>query len=286
MIMKPRKYFLVLALGAFALTMQSCDDDNNDSIPVPRELTDALAKEHPNAQRIEWETKGAYYVADFREDNFEKESWFTADGVWQMTETDLRYADLPAAVRTAYEATLYYNDWRVDDVDKLERRGMDVVFIIEIEKKGNQDVDLYYSENGILVKEVVDTDGGGSSEGYLPADVSAAIKEFIADKYPNARILDIEKEKNGMTEVEIIHENISKDVMFTADGAWAYTKWDINERHLDAVIVNAVTAAYPGYRIDDADFIETPDGSYFLVEMEQGEKEINVMVTAEGEILS
>lgn len=285
MIMKPRKYFLVLALGAFALTMQSCDNDNNDSIPVPQELTDALAKEHPNAQRIEWETKGTYYVADFREDNFEKESWFTTDGVWQMTETDIRYTDLPAAVRTAYESTTYFNVWRVDDVDKLERRGMDVVFIIEIEK-GNQEMDLYYSENGILVKEVPDTDGGGSSEDYLPADVSAAIKEFIADKYPNARILDIEKEKNGMTEVEIIHENISKDIMFTAEGAWVYTEWDINERHLDAVIVNAVKAAYPGYRIDDADFIETPDGSYFLVEMEQGEREIYVKVTAEGEILS
>lgn len=276
---------MMLALGAFALTVQSCDDDNNDNVSAPRELTDALAKEHPNAQRIEWETKGAYYVADFREDNLEKESWFTSGGVWQMTETDIRYADLPAAVRTAYESTTYYNDWRVDDVDKLERRDMDVVFIIEIEKKGNQDMDLYYSENGILVKEVVDTDGGGSSEGYLPADVSAAIKEFIAGKYPNARILDIEKEKNGMTEVEIVHENISKDVMFTADGAWAYTKWDINERHLDAAIKNAVTAAHPGYKIDDADFIETPDGSYFLVEMELGEKEIYVKVTAEGVIL-
>ena len=37
--------------------------------------------------------------------------------------------------------------------------------------------------------------------------------------------------------------------------------------------------------IFNADFIETPDGSYFLVEMEQGEREIYVKVTAEGEIL-
>ena len=44
-------------------------------------------------------------------------------------------------------------------------------------------------------------------------------------------------------------------------------------------------SAHPGYVIDDADFIETPDGSYFLVEMEQGEREIYVKVTAEGEIL-
>lgn len=95
----------------------------------------------------------------------------------------------------------------------------------------------------------------------------------------------IEKEKNGMTEVEIVHGSISKDVMFTAEGAWAYTIWDISKRHLEDVVKNAVTAAHPGYVIDDADFIETPDGSYFLVEMEQGEREIYVKVTAEGEIL-
>lgn len=79
--------------------------------------------------------------------------------------------------------------------------------------------------------------------------------------------------------------SISKDVMFTAEGAWVYTIWDISKRHLEDVVKNAVTAAHPGYVIDDADFIETPDGSYFLVEMEQGEREIYVKVTAEGEIL-
>lgn len=88
-----------------------------------------------------------------------------------------------------------------------------------------------------------------------------------------------------MTEVEIVHGSISKDVMFTAEGAWAYTTWDISKRHLEDVVKNAVTAAHPGYVIDDADFIETPDSSYFLVEMEQGEREIYVKVTAEGEIL-
>ena len=49
--------------------------------------------------------------------------------------------------------------------------------------------------------------------------------------------------------------------MFTAEGAWAYTTWDISKRHLEDVVKNAVTAAHPGYVIDDADFIETPDGS-------------------------
>ena len=47
-----------------------------------------------------------------------------------------------------------------------------------------------------------------------PARVQMCIRDSI---------VDIEKEKNGMTEVEIVHGSISKDVMFTAEGAWAYT---------------------------------------------------------------
>mgnify|MGYP000715423419 FL=1 len=57
MTMKLEKYFLLLALGVFAFALQSCDDDDNDGISVPAELSNALAKEHPNAQRIEWENK-------------------------------------------------------------------------------------------------------------------------------------------------------------------------------------------------------------------------------------
>ena len=46
---------------------------------------------------------------------------------------------------------------------------MAVVYIIEVEK-GNQEMDLYYSEDGILVKEVADAHNGGS-----PEDISLLI---------------------------------------------------------------------------------------------------------------
>ena len=53
------------------------------------------------------------------------------------------------------------------------------------------------------------------------------------------------KKKERYDEVEIVHGSISKDVMFTAEGAWAYTIWDISKRHLEDVVKNAVTAAHP-----------------------------------------
>ena len=148
--MKLKMYFFLLAMGAFALTftLQGCGDDDNDGISVPAELVDALAREYPDARRVEWEMQGTYYVADFYEGNIEKEAWFTKDGVW------------------------------------------------------------------------------------------------------------------------------------------LHTTWDVLVRDLPQVAQAAVTAAYPGYVIDDVEFVETPGGDYYEVEMEQGKKEVRVKVTAEGEIVA
>lgn len=289
--MKLKMYFLLLTMGAFTLTMQSCNDDE-DSITVPTELVNALAEKHPSAQRIEWGTKGTFYVADFHEGNFEKEAWFTADATWQMTETDIPYQELPGSVKAAYEKSPYKLDtWIIDDVDMLERKDVSTVYVIEIEKKGQQDRDLYYSPEGILLKEVVDTDDDDrGSEDYLPSEIPSAIRDFISENYPDARIVEVEKEKNGMTEIEIIDKNIRKDVLLTADGQWHSTTWDISIAHLQngaQKVIDAITQAYPGYAIDDVEFVETPANTkgYYLIEIEKGDHELKVKVSVEGEIM-
>lgn len=280
--MKLKMYFLLLAMGAFTLTMQSCDDDE-DGITVPTELANALAEKYPEVKNAKWETKGTYYVADFYKDNYETSAWFTPEGVWQMTETDIPYNALPAAVKSAFESSKYA-DWHVDDVDKLERKGMETVYVIEVEQ-GKQEYDLYYTEEGILANEKVDTDDDDNSGNYLPTDLSSNIKKFISDKYPDARIVEIETEKNGMIEVDIVHQNMGKDVLFKADGSWVSTSWDVRVSELPQAAQSAVNAKYPNYRIDDVEYVETPDGDYYLVEVERGEAEVKVKVTAEGVIL-
>ena len=45
--MKLEKYFLLLALGVFAFALQSCDDDDNDGISVPAELSGQGASQCP-----------------------------------------------------------------------------------------------------------------------------------------------------------------------------------------------------------------------------------------------
>ena len=118
--MKLKIYTLLIAFCA-AWSLHSCDNDDDESIAVPAALQEAFSSKYPNVKNVKWETKAGYYVADFY-DGYETSAWFTTDGNWHMTETDIPYTALPDPVKSAFEAS-DYKTWKRDDVDKLERRG-------------------------------------------------------------------------------------------------------------------------------------------------------------------
>ena len=127
--MNARITFLsMLAIAGTAMT--SCNDDDDKWSPE-QQITSAFEARYPNASRVEWERERDYYVADFWLDNQEKEAWFTSDGQWLLTETDIPLADLPQAIQESFNAS-EYKDWRIEDVDKLERPDMDDIYVLDI----------------------------------------------------------------------------------------------------------------------------------------------------------
>jgi hypothetical protein len=154
--MKTKWFFLcVVALNSFAFTSCS-DNDDDDGIRVSEELNLALRTKYPNAANVEWEAKAGFYVADFRYNGVELDAWFTTDAVWKMTETDLGIDvnKLPTVVKDAFLASEYAT-WTVDDIDKYEREDM-TFFLVEIEKNGLRDRNLYYNEQGGLLRDAED----------------------------------------------------------------------------------------------------------------------------------
>ena len=252
--MKLKIYTLLLALSV-TWSLQSCDNDDDGSIAVPAELQSAFSSKFPNAANVKWETKSGYYVADFY-DGYEASAWFTQDGKWQMTETDIPYNALPQAVKMSFENSEYAS-WKRDDIDKLERTGVETVFVIEVEKQ-NQEVDLYYSADGTLIKSIVDTDDDNSE--HLPVQY---------------------------TEVDIIHNGIPKDVLFNQTGNWYSTSWEIRQNELPEAVNNTLNNQYGEYRFDEAEYIEKADGSiYYRIELEKGDVDKVVNIGENGTVLS
>lgn len=268
--------FPILLLAAFTIGFVSCSDDD-DYIPEDI-VVKAFADKYPGVNKVEWETKRDYKVAEFILNNKECEAWFDVQGNWLLTETDLLLSDLPLAIQESHTKG-QYSAWHVDDIDMIERYNMATVYIIEVEK-GETDIDLYYAEDGQLIKEVTE----GTGEPHYPTEVTKAINDFINEKYAGAVILEYDNEKYGV-EVDILHNNIYKDVYFNTSGEWMRTEWDIRVIDVPAVVMATVkSSAYGDYEIDDVEIHETPEGILYVFELEKGESEVYLSVKEDGTI--
>ena len=191
---------LILLTTTFAFS--SCKDS---SYTPPKNVVSAFKAKYPSAKRVEWEVKNTYQVAEFHIDFTEIEAWFDNNGQWVMTESDVKFSSLPVVIRNSFKSG-EYGKWEVEDVDKLERAGMETIYIIEAEL-GEQEVALHYLENGTLVKTLMDNDG----RGYQPESAPQAVLQFIQQKYPQANIVEIDQDK-GLLKIDIIDQQIMKEV--------------------------------------------------------------------------
>lgn len=276
--MRTKLSVLALAMcGLLAFT--SCDDDDNNYLP-DQTVTKAFDTKYPDAGKVEWETKSGYEVADFHISGNDAEAWFDNKGNWLMTKTEINFGLLPEAVRKDLRAN-EYADWKYTDFDKLERSNAATIYVIEAEQ-GEKEVNLYYAEDGTLIKIVNDTDDDNSH--FQPTTIPQAITDAINEMYAGATIVDFDQEKNGF-EVDILHNSVYKDVYFNAANEWISTEWDITEDKVPAIVMNALKASdYKNYRIEDIDQIEKPAGTFYLFELEQGDNDVEVTISTEGNI--
>lgn len=154
-------FAVVASLGLFA-----CDDYN-----APVSMRNAFKEQYPTAVDVEWERKRGHAVAEFTiPGEGDCEAWYTKGGEWVMTKYDIRYSDLPQAVRTAFE-TEYGAQTPVDDVERLERNTGETIYFIEATIVVNgylTDIYLDYAPDGTLLRTAVDVDDYDNIYYYLP----------------------------------------------------------------------------------------------------------------------
>lgn len=280
-----KKWMMLSAVVLALFAATGCDREDDDRFTnVPPAVEKTFREMFPQATEVRWADRSGYLVAGFRQAGTPAQAWFVPAGEWHMTETDIRYGELPQAVRTAFE-TGEYASWRVDDVEMLARRGLETVYSLEVER-GESEYELLYAEDGILLSALPDTDGGDHAD-LLPSGLPQAVQEFLAQHYPDARIVDTELER-GQYEVEIVDGRTVRELRFDADGNWLETRTEVRVSSLPAAVLDAVrTSQYGSWQIEDADLVQTPDGEWYEVELEEPrtDREARLRVRADGTIL-
>lgn len=286
---------IIMTLLVSVLTLAGCDknEDNGSREPaVSKQAQAALTEKYPNAANVRWQTKDKYVVASFSlpesraEAGNDLAAWFDNGGAWYMTETDIPFTALPQAVQTAFEASEYAaTPWRVDDVDMLEREGVETVYVIEVKKRENgveTEIDLYYSADGVLVKMLTDSAPDYDYGNYIPSQPATGIEEYIRTNYPGARITEIDHE-HGMTEVDIIDGRTPRELLFDGSGAWAYTKTEVRRSDVPQTVMQALeNSEYAAYWIDDIDLYETPDKEFYRFDLESAQGDVKVDIALDG----
>lgn len=265
-------------MGTLCFTACDDDDDDNHGFLPDAVVVNTFEAQYPGAKHVKWEYENGYNVADFHNGGYATHAWYDMQGHWIFTETELPFQALPALVQTNFQ-TSQYATWKIDGIDKIERLETGVIYIIEAEM-GEAEIDLHYAENGSLIKEVPN-----GQNNYFPTTVPNILSETIQKMYPGAVILEIES-KIGY-EVDILHQNIVKEVWFDAQNQWIYTEWDILLPQVPAIVINALKAsAYASYHIDDINFVEKPAGIFYEFELEQGNREVTILISEKGEIVT
>lgn len=286
-----KKILILMTTACAALTLFGCDNDrDNRKMRVSAAVEEAFAARYPDAANVSWQKKHGYAVAKFTLPNgaavARSAAWFDDSGTWYMTQREIRFAELPEAVRTAFE-TSEYASWRVDDADRLERAGAETVFVLEAEGRTDgreTEIDLYYSPDGVLVRKVLDAEQEYDYGDYIPAQPADAIGEFIRNRYPGARILDIDRE-DGVTEVEILDGKTCRELLFDRAANWIYTKTELHRSDVPAPVMQALAAsAYAAYGIDDIDHYLRADGEFYRFELKSAAGDIDVDITPEGSL--
>lgn len=289
-----KKFGLILLAAASLNAFASCDDDDrHESNPQRNGVSEMVVKTfnemYPDAQNIEWKVRNDYAIAEFyspsgaKGDDENTKAWFDNKlGDWAMTESDIALSDIPQAVLTVFSST-EYADWHIDDIDMVSRNGMELIYVLELEQ-GERDIDLYYSEDGVLVKSISGLEDNYDYFDFIPQHTTGSITDWISSDYPNARIVDIDVEQGG-TEVEIIDNGQLREVYFDASGSWIYTKTEIGWNSLPSTVSQAFqTSEYRDYHIDDIDFYQTEAGEFYRFDLESRNGDIKIDVAIDGQI--
>ncbi len=130
--------------------------------------------------------------------------------------------------------------------------------------------------------------------GYLPAkeikesDVPSSVRSALKTRYPGVYVYEWEwKKKELVYKAEFMKEGNPYDAYFRPDGKWIRTRIEIPVRSLPPAIQNSIAASdYRDWTIDDVKAFSTPERDMlYVIELEQGKKEVLVHILPEGQII-
>jgi len=259
---------------------------------LPESVRNALLEHRQGAEPSQVEKKTVegltYFEAEFGEDGAESEIKLDEEGRIVEEERELPTSELPAAAMKSVESE--YPDAEIEEVELVMR----TYYEVELESDG-KGVTLLVLENGFVLDpaSALEPDDEDEGEDDDPEesqvawdDLPEVVQKAFLSHREGVQPLEIEMEKSGdrvYYEGEYEEENgVEHEIKVDASGMVIEVEDEMDGSRLPDSIKAAVQSKYPDAEIEEASLKRS---TYYVVELEIDEKEVEVKVLGNGMLL-
>lgn len=270
------KILLGLLLLSFTFCFVSCDEDTKEEeTKIPENIDRSFSNKFSPLQTRQWSRVDNYYIATFTDTyNLNETAWFTTEGIWQMTKTDVPETQmLPYAVEYTFAHSEYAGN-KITAICKIERLNMKgALYRISI-LKGEIRQNVYIQTDGILIRTLY-----GNNDQFRLIKVPEEVNAYMAEYYSQAPVLGILFNDEGHIEIYISHENNLKRVELSWDGYWFSTSWQMKDtEQLPEYVTDFIAQHYAGYSIRERRYEISNHGNYYCVRLITNDDDIIVSI--------
>lgn len=134
-----KKITNVIALLMFLTTASQAQKVSVSKVPTA--VKSAFSKKHSNVSKVSWTKEDTNFEAEFTLNKKQTSEVYTVDGVFIESETEIKFAELPAAVKMKLKGL------KVAEIAKITKANGTVSYEAEVKGK-----DLLFDANGHPVK--------------------------------------------------------------------------------------------------------------------------------------
>jgi hypothetical protein len=143
-----KKYIMLFSV---AIATFSCDAQKLKDAEVPALVKDAFVKKFSDVKKVSWSKEGeSEYEAEFMKNGTEYSANFNAQGNWLETETEVKKANVPAAVLATINKE--FPGYKIEEIELAETPDTGSVYEFELEKK-ESNYEVVISKDGKLIKK-------------------------------------------------------------------------------------------------------------------------------------
>ncbi len=114
-----------------------------------------------------------------------------------------------------------------------------------------------------------------------PANVQSAFKA----KFPNGKTVKWEKENANEWEAEFKQHGVEYSANFSNEGVWKETEHEMKASGLPSAVQSTLNREFPGFKVEEAEKVETPEFIGYEVEIKNGGEVMEVVLNKSGKII-